>query len=425
MAQMSPSGSDNMVVATSPQDGPEGGLQDWLVVATSTLCIAVSVIHYATLGVFLLPIERELGWTRTEITAGLTVVSVVSVVCAPFVGALIDRVGSRYVAIPGIIIYCASIAALGSVGKSVATWWALWLAVASGSIFIKITVWMATIAKRFNRRRGLAFAVALSGTGIGAAILPNIATVLIGTVGWRHAYVLMGAIGLVVALPLLLIFFRDARPVYLKSTRSALPGMNVRESLFSGAFQRLAITSLIATASIVALAVHFVPIMVSHGISPASAAGIASVVGIFSVIGRLLTGVLLDRFHGPLVGAISLGLPLVACFMLFGFDGDTSSAVIIAAVIGFSVGAEIDVVAFLTVRYFGLRNYGVLFGTLAGLLSLGGGVGPLVASWVFDRFGSYQPLIWIQIPAFVTSVILIGTLGRYPSFTPTVSETDD
>jgi MFS family permease len=421
MAQMSPSGSET-VAAVAPPLVRDGNFQDWLVVATSTLCLVVSVIHIYSLGVFLLPIEHELGWSRAQITSGLTVVSVVSVICAPFIGAIIDRIGSRRIAIPGIIVYCAAVAALGCATGSVATWWALWLAIAAGSILIKMTVWMAAIAKRFTRRRGLAFAVALSGTGIGAAIMPVVATMLIGSVGWRQTYMILGLTALVIALPVLLIFFRDVQSTDPKAARQALSGAGVREGLTSGKFVQLATASVVAMGSIIALSVHFVPIMVGRGMSSESAAGIAGVMGVFSIVGRLCTGALLDRFHGPFVGAFGLGLPFLACILLLGLDQGTATAIVIAALIGFSLGAETDVVAFLTAQYFGLRNYGVLFGTLAGLLSLGSGVGPLFAGWLFDRFGNYDLLLCLIMPASALSATLVGTLGCYPDFARSVPE---
>lgn len=368
------------------------------------------------MGVFLLPIERDLGWSRGEISSGLTIASIVSVICAPFIGALVDHIGSRRVALPGIILYCLAIVALGFASSSIGSWWALWLLVSAGTILIKITVWMAAIAKRFNRRRGVAFAIALTGTGIGAAILPTLATALIGAFGWRQAYAILGLGGLAIALPLLFVFFRDAKPLAAGILRADMPGVDTREGLTSKVFFRLAISTLIAMTTIIALSVHFVPMMIHAGLSATMAAAIAGAIGISSIIGRLLSGFLLDRFHGPYIGALGLGLPLVVCILLLGFDGSPISATVIAVLIGISLGAETDVVAFLASKYFGLRNYGTLFGTLAGLLALGGGMGPLLAGTIYDHFGSYEPLLWALIPASALSALLTATLGRYPDF---------
>ena len=394
----------------------EGSREDWLVVGTSTVCLAISTIHIYSMGVFLLSIERDLGWSRGEITSGLTIASVISVICAPFIGALIDRMGSRRIALPGMVIYCLAIVALGFASSSITSWWALWLLVSAGTILIKITVWMAAIAKRFNRRRGIAFAIALTGTGIGAAVLPALATALIGAFGWRQAYAILGLGGLALGLPLVLVFFRDTRPSAARVLRADMPGVDTREGLTSSVFIRLAVSTLVAMTTIIALSIHFVPMMIYAGLSSTMAAAIAGAIGVSSIMGRICCGMLLDRFHGPFVGAFGLGLPLIVCILLLGFDGSPVWGLVVAVLIGISLGAETDVVAFLASKYFGLRNYGTLFGTLAGLLALGGGMGPLLAGAIYDRFGNYEPLLWVLIPAAALSAILTATLGRYPDF---------
>jgi MFS family permease len=126
------------------------------------------------------------------------------------------------------------------------------------------------------------------------------------------------------------------------------------------------------------------------------------------------TGVLLDRCNGALIGAVSFAVPLVAAALWLGFDGTMSSAIVMAATLGISLGAEIDVIAYLTTRYFGLRNFGTVFGTIAGLLAFGGGVGPTLAGIVYDKTHSYDIFVWGTIPIFLLAAAMIGSLGRYP-----------
>jgi len=106
--------------------------QDWLVVFTSTLALAVSVTHVYSTGLFIVPIETEFGWSRAQITAGLAVVSVISVVFAPFVGMVVDRIGSRRIALPGMILYCTALALLSTTTQSIWHWWAMWGLLAFG-----------------------------------------------------------------------------------------------------------------------------------------------------------------------------------------------------------------------------------------------------------------------------------------------------
>ena len=390
---------------------------DWLVVVASTFGLAASVTHLYSMGMFILPLEREFGWPRGSIAGGLTVVSVISVVLAPAIGLLVDRVGSRRVAIPGMAIYCLAIALLATTTASIWHWWGLWALIAFGTVLIKPTVWAAAIAGRFTRRRGLALGLALCGTGIGLGVMPSIANSLLEYGGWRFAYLSLGAGAALIGLPMILLFFHDppARGAG-GSNRALLPGYTIAEGLRSTKFLRLALASLLITTAIISLSVHFVPILASLAVSRGDAAAIASSIGIASITGRIASGYLLDRYSGPLIAAISFGLPILACVLLLTFDGSHVSAIVIGLVIGASLGAEIDVVAFLSARYFGLRNYGFLFGSIAGLLSLGAGLGPTLAGMIYDRYGSYEPLMWALIPVFLVSAALVGSLGRYPIF---------
>jgi MFS family permease len=107
---------------------------------------------------------------------------------------------------------------------------------------------------------------------------------------------------------------------------------------------------------------------------------------------------------------------LVAAVLWLNYDGSVTSALIMAATMGFCLGAEIDIIAYLSTRYFGLKNYGTIFGTVVGLVAFGGGVGPTLAGIVYDRTHSYDFFVRCAIPAFLLAALLIGSMGRYPAF---------
>ena len=146
------------------------------------------------------------------------------------------------------------------------------------------------------------------------------------------------------------------------------------------------------------------------------AASIAGVVGLGSIVGRLGMGMVLDRFSGRHVGGLVLLLPILACALLLSMQLTPVSGVAIGIVIGLALGAEIDIFAFLSARYFGLRNYGLLFGTVAGLISFGAGLGPTYAGFMFDHFQSYNIMLMTLIPMLLISSLLVLSLGREPDF---------
>ena len=386
----------------------------WPLPVVSLVGLAVAFSHIYTMGVFVAPLEAEFGWSRTAIVSGLTIVSVISVVLAPFIGAGIDRFGSRRVAIPGLVLYCGSFAALSFAGSSTWSWWALWALVGFGSVCVKPTVWAAAISTRFDRSRGLAMGVALCGSGLGGFFLPLTATLLIDRIGWRGGYAAIGLIELALVLPLVFLFFRPAAtesPGVARARPTA--GISFRDAVRSRRFLSLAAANLVVTVALLSVIVHLVPILSERGTGKGEAAAIASLVGLATVVGRLGTGLLLDRFRGNRIGLVVFAIPVVACTALL-LDHSQATAMAAAILLGLAVGSEVDVVMYLSSRYFGLRNFGAIYGTLGGLTSLGTGLGPLLGGIVHDAYGSYDPLLLGLLPAFLVAALLVGSLGDYP-----------
>ena len=389
----------------------------WPVPFISLVALSVAFSHIYTVGIFFAPLQEEYGWSRTAISSGLTIVSVISVICAPFVGALVDRLGPRRMAIPGLLLFCLSYAALGFTGPALLSWWLAWLMVGAGAVCIKPTVWAAAITTRFDRGRGLAMAVALCGSGVGGIYLPFLATHLIATFGWRQAFFTIGVGEALVVVPLVALFFARAGKGGGSHARArdTMPGLGIREAMTSSRFLRLATANLLITISLLAIIVHIVPILTQYGTGKREAAAVAGLIGISQVVGRLATGFMLDRYDGPRIGFVAFLLPIVSCSLLLLVPGG-ASAYVAAIVIGLAVGSEVDIVMYLASRYFGTRHFGTVYGTLGGLTSLGTGLGPLFAGMIFDRTGGYGPLLVAVIPVLVVAALLVRSLGAYPVF---------
>ena len=202
------------------------------------------------------------------------------------------------------------------------------------------------------------------------------------------------------------------------AVEKVLEGTSLIEGLRSTVYLRLLVASLLFTFTIIALVVHFVPILQTSGIPVTQAAEIAALIGLFSIAGRLCTGLLLDRFRASLVGAAVFLLPVVGCLFLITQGQTTGSAMLAASLIGLTLGAEIDVIVYLTTKHFGLRSFGALYGGLLAALSVGTATGPLGAAWVVDRFGSYTNFLWLTVAFMVASSLALLSLPR-PAFNPT------
>ncbi|MBM3594663.1 MAG: MFS transporter, partial [Alphaproteobacteria bacterium] len=273
----------------------------------------------------------------------------------------------------------------------------------------------------FDRSRGIAIALTIAVNGAAATLLPILATLAIEGFGWRHAFFAVAGGWIAISLPMILLFFWGAAEEHLaanpgqrRPASAHLPGMDVKEALTSLAFIRLAITGCLFSFVAMSLIVHFVPILTDKSVPPLEAASVVGIVGLASIAGRFGTGYLLDRFPAERVALIGLSLPVLSALLLL--NGDTVLAYSVAAAIaGFSLGAELDVLIYLTSRRFGLKRYGTIFAVIMVAMAVGTATGPLSAGAIYDEFGSYDNYLMLLIPLVLISALSVGTMGRAPN----------
>ncbi|WP_162527115.1 MFS transporter [Sphingomonas solaris] len=392
----------------------------WPVVLAGAMGMALATTHVYSTGLFMAPLEQEFGWSRTAISAGLTISAVVGVLTAPFVGLAIDRLGPRRIGLWCCTAFCIVFALLSTVGSSIWNWWALWLLLACTTTGIKPTVWTAAVSSLFARGRGLALSLMLCGTGLGSSLTPLICNLLIKDYGWRTAYLGLAGFWAVLVLPLLFFFFSSAKDRHRVSRAetvavpAALTGMSAREGFRSPRFYKLAAGAFLIALVAVSFTVNMVPILSFTGLTRDNAAAIAGTIGISSIVGRITAGLLLDRLNGNIIAGVSVLLPIASCALLLMAPGSAPVSFVAAIILGLCLGSELDAVAYLATRHFGMRSFGVLFGTISGLLALATGVGPLLVSAVYDTTGSYMPVLWAYVPLCLIAAGLFFTLGAYP-----------
>ena len=400
----------------------------------AALGYATSVIHVYSLGPFIAPLQEAFGWSRAQISFGLTISSFISAIfCIPM-GMLVDRIGPRRIGLVGVLLMTGAFAMLGTASGSITNWALLWVLISIATLGVQATVWTSAINGRFEKSRGLALAITLSGASLSAALFPLLATWLITHYGWRMGFFGLGGIWAAMAFPFLLLFFRGAQEeLKTKAATTATPevarvltGLTLGEGLRTLALYKLLMAAGLFSFTAIGAVVHFVPILTGAGASPLEAAGIAALVGIFSIIGRLGTGFLLDRFPAQHVGAIAFLLPVVG-FSLLLLDGSNPVyQMLAAATLGLTVGAEVDVIAYLAARYFGLKSFGALYGAMVMALALGTSFGPLTAGAIYDIQGSYLTFLVINIVLMGASAVALFSLGRPPVFdVASLAATDD
>ncbi len=382
----------------------------------AALGYATSVIHIYGLGPYLEPIQEAFGWSRARATSGLTIATVINAIFCIVIGMLVDRMGPRLIGLIGVLLTTGAFALFGAATGGQGNWYLLWGMMAFATLPVQATIWTSAVASRFETSRGMALAVTLSGASLAATVFPLLATWLIGTYGWRTAFVAEAVIWAAITFPMLLIFFRGARDgrarddTATKEKPQPLAGVSASEGLRSLVFLRLFLASVLFTFTIIALVVHFIPILTDAGAERLAAAGVASLVGISSVVGRLGTGYMLDHFRASRVGAAIFLLPIVACTLLLLAGANPFAQSVAAIVTGLTLGAEIDVIVYLTTKHFGLKNFGTIYGGLLTALSIGTAFGPLAAAAVFDHWGNYAPFLSLTIIFMACSSLALVSL---------------
>lgn len=404
----------------------------WPLVLACFMGMSVQPATYYALGLFIDPLTTEFGWSRTTISAGASVAALIHIPTAPLVGAMIDRWGVRRVAVPGTVACALSICAFSLANGSASQWIALWVVYAFTSIALKSTVWTKAISGRFETTRSFALSVGLSGSALAIAIVPPLARWLVDTYGWREAWVMLGAgIGITTFIPCALFLFDyhdDAR----KAVRSReadkagaitdLPGLSVAQAIRSLALWRIGFATLIILTLTSALTLHKVPMLVEAGLSRTSAAWLTSLSGIAGFSGSFIVGWLMDRYDAGRIGAITNALGGLALIFLLRQFRTPELIVASMLVIGFAGGAKLQLCAYMTGRYGGLRNFGKIFGVMAGIIATSGGMASAVGGLAYDYAGSYDLLIIAGIPLSLVSAMLIVGLGPYPVWSTTVAK---
>lgn len=191
--------------------------------------------------------------------------------------------------------------------------------------------------------------------------------------------------------------------------------MTLREAARNYRFWVLAIVVLLATLQTGGTITNLPPLLQDRGYTAGEAATFAGFIGISIVVGRLLTGYLIDRFWAPGVAFPLLVGPAVACLLLTSAEVTPAMAITAAVLIGLASGAETDLIAYLTARYFGLANYGRIYGVQYAVFGFAGGISPFLFGRVFDVTGSYNLALYAAAIMVVVAAFLLLTMGRYPA----------
>lgn len=396
-------------ILTNTQKSESG----WLVVTAAFFGVMAgfgSLVVF-TFSVFLKPIGTEFGWSREAVSSAFGFAAVSVAVASPKLGQLLDRLGPRRIIIPCYTIYGLALISLAFLTSHISQFYATFVVIGLVGNATTQMGYSRAVATWFNERRGLALALVMSGSGAGSILLPALAQWLIEVVGWRNAYLSLGCLSLVCGLPLTWLFVRE-RTGAQTSTSATMPDATTTQGLRSRAFWTLIVVLFLNSISVNGAIAHLSPLLTDRGISGREAAFALSALGAASLTGRLVTGLLLDRFFGPYVSFVLLA-GVAAGIQLLSSAHTPAGAITAAALIGFGLGGEADITPYLLTRYFGLNSFSTLYGFTWTAYAIAGAIGPVVMGRAFDLTGSYASFLSSLSVAAFASAILTLTMPQY------------
>ena len=390
----------------------------WWAVVGSVLALTAGqgAINVYAAGVFLKPIALEFGFGRGVVSTAIGLTNITTALAVPFLGRLMDRYGVRPVLLPTIVLFALTTASLSLLQASVGLlflMFALQGIVGTGST---PTPYAKVVSGRFDTQRGLALGIALIGTGLGTALIPPFAGWLLRNFGWRWGYVgLACAILALGFLPVALLFGAQAKkpsavPAGVKDATAAVPGLDFGEAIRTWRFWALALAFFFGTCTITGSVIHTVPLLTDRGMPLRDAVAIVSVGGMALIVGRLISGWIMDHMQARYAGVLFMLCPFLGITIyltkalppIFGLILLTGGA-----------GAFLNLVGYIVPCYFGLRSFGAIHGFIFGCAIMANAAGASILGYCFQWWHSYNPGFTLFLCFDIVVFILLLQMGAY------------
>lgn len=368
---------------------------------------SVGALYGATFGLFLLPLQKSLGWTRAEIAFSLTLITLVSPLVTPATGWVIDHVRLRPLVLWGVVLQAANMAAFGLMGGSVWVYYGLCFVLMFTAAGPSILTLAKVVQGWFDKTLGRAMGILFACGAVGGVIHPLWVQAVISQVGWREAFFSMGALSLVIAGGVAWWTVYQAPPVPPGAAPAAVaaPADEVATPMSMAAFMRdliwwkLALFNMLFAFGTGAIFLHFAALLQDRGATPAQAAMAMSLLAAGGFFGNLLAGWLIDRWSASRLAVLLMAAPMVAALMIYA-GGPLWTAIGAGAVLGLCSGGDGSLSMFLARRYFLPGIFGRASATQMIAATLGGGTSPWLAGLVYDRTGNYDLALLVAAASF-------------------------
>jgi MFS family permease len=362
----------------------------WIIVAAGGVlgCVAIGALF--SLPVLLRPIAQDTGWSTTGISSAMTFAFVALALGSIAWGNLSDRFGPRIVVLAGSLLMTTGLA-LASLATSLAAFQLLFGVIVGASAAAIFAPMMACVTGWFDTRRSLAVSLVSAGMGMAPMTMSPLAAWLVGIHGWRTSLQIIAALVVAVMVP---VAFLVRRPPALANAAIAAPGsahepaLSIGQALRSAPFLILVLTSFLSCATHSGPIFHTVSYAVTCGIPLMAAVSIYSLEGLAGMGGRLVFGLLGDRFGAARVLVLAL-LAQAVVALGYVYARELSTFYTVAALFGFTYAGVMPLFAVIARENFPLRMMGTVIGGTTMASSLGMALGPVVGGLIYDSFASY------------------------------------
>jgi MFS family permease len=390
----------------SPQVAPPDSAAGWRALAGSGVLamFGVSALYGSTFGLFLLPLQQSLGWSRGEIAFALTLATLFTPLVAPLTGWVVDKVPLRPLILAGVVLQSLNFAAFSMMEGSVWVYYGLCLALmitAAGASLLSLA---KLVQGWFDRSLGRALGLLFACGGIGGILHPLWTQAVISQFGWRQAFMVMAGLSLLMCGVAALLFLRERDPAArqgksagpdaraLGSARGSAPSQgpgSMAAFLRDAIWWKLALFNMLFALGVGAIFMHFAALLQDRGATPGQAALAMSLVGLGGLTGNLLAGWLADRMPASRLAVIVMAVPMLATLVIYA-GGGLWVSIAAGGLLGLCSGGDNSVSLLLARRYFSADTFGRASATQMVATAAGGGISPWLAGLVHDRTGSYD-----------------------------------
>lgn len=389
--------------------------QHWRVGLASFLVLGLSQGAFQALfSLFIIPLQTAFGWSRGQISLAYNA-TLATALLAPVFGYMIDVYGPRRIMLGGLFLSALVYFSLGMMSGPIWMFYCLHVTAAIIGLSTSGLTCSRVVSATFVQSRGLSLAIARSGYALASAGLPIVMFALITSFGWRAGYVMEALLVLGIAFPATYFWIKASKDGAASAHSRAGNANSALPLLRNARMWILCAGALLSYAPANAIMSQLQPILIGKGLSALSAATFIGVAGLASFVGAILTGFLVDRYWAPAIALLfSIGAACGTIVLALSGDLTLPLAFCSTALIGLGLGAELDVVAFMVARYFGVRSFSTAYGIAIVFIAAGGAIGASALGLSYDHFKSYDLVLRLLSLAFLLSGMLYLMLGRYP-----------